>query len=68
MNETERAAVRQLFASLPALDGAELTLGGTRYRCTRSGPWVLIDRKKAGRGWEMLTECKPDAVNRRKGA
>ncbi|XTI72731.1 hypothetical protein ACQAYK_01115 [Acidithiobacillus sp. AC3] len=68
MNETERAAIRQIFASLPALDAAELTLGGTRYRCRRCGPWVLIDKKRDGRGWEMLTECRTDAVNRQQRA
>lgn len=51
-----RVAIGKLFETLPALENIELSLGGQRYRAHRSEPWVCMDVKAKGRGWECWTE------------
>lgn len=51
-----RVAIGKLFETLPALENIELSLGGQRYRAHRSEPWVCMDKKSSGRGWDDWTE------------
>ncbi|MCR2831234.1 hypothetical protein NR402_13230 [Acidithiobacillus ferrooxidans] len=51
-----RKTIGQLFEQLPELESIELTHGGKRYRARLSMPWVCIDVKAEGRGWDDWTE------------
>ena len=51
-----RQAIGKLFESLPALENIEFTHGGKKYRARRSEPWVCMDAKAEGRGWDCWTE------------
>jgi hypothetical protein len=61
-----RQKIGQLFASLPELESIELTHGGKRYRARRSEPWVTMDAKAQGRGWDCWTEWPLPEFYRRK--
>lgn len=57
-----RQKIGQLFGSLPELTESTFTIGGTQYRCRRSEPWLLVDRKEPGRrGWQPWTELRKRA-------
>ncbi|BDB13825.1 hypothetical protein [Acidithiobacillus ferrooxidans] len=51
-----RRKIGQLFEQLPELETIELTYGGKRYRARLSMPWVCMDVKAEGRGWDDWTE------------
>ena len=51
-----RQKIGQLFEQMPELETIELTHGGQRYRARRSEPWVMMDAKADGRGWNFWTE------------
>ncbi|MBN6739966.1 hypothetical protein JKG47_05340 [Acidithiobacillus sp. MC6.1] len=51
-----RLTIGRMFEQLPDLERAEFTIGGKRYRAHRSLPWVCIDAKNEGRGWDYWTE------------
>ena len=51
-----RKTIGQLFEQLPELESIELTHGGKRYRARLSMPWVCMDVKTKGRGWDCWTE------------
>ena len=51
-----RQKIGQLFEQLPELESIELTHGGKRYRARLSMPWVCMDTKAEGRGWDDWTE------------
>jgi hypothetical protein len=61
-----RQKIGQLFESLPELTEATLTIGGKRYRARLSMPWVCMDVKAEGRGWDDWTEWPlPEFYRRR---
>ena len=61
-----RRTIGQLFESLPELESIELTHGGKRYRARLSMPWVTMDAKAEGRGWNCWTEYPLPEYFRRK--
>ncbi|MFA5730858.1 hypothetical protein [Acidithiobacillus sp.] len=61
-----RKTIGQLFESLPELTEAALTIGGKRYRARLSMPWVCVDTKAEGRGWDCWTEWPLPEFYRRK--
>lgn len=61
-----RQKIGQLFESLPELENIEFTHGGQRYRARRSMPWVCMDVKAEGRGWDDWTEWPLPEFYRRK--
>ncbi len=61
-----RKTIGQLFEQLPELESIELTHGGKRYRARLSMPWVCMDTKAEGRGWDDWTEWPlPEFYRRR---
>jgi len=61
-----RKTIGQLFEQLPELESIELTHGGKRYRARLSMPWVCMDVKAEGRGWDCWTEWPLPEYYRRK--
>ncbi len=61
-----RQKIGQLFEQMPELETIELTHGGQRYRARRSEPWVMMDAKADGRGWNFWTEYPLPEYFRRK--
>lgn len=61
-----RKTIGQLFEQLPELESIELTHGGKRYRARLSMPWVCMDTKAEGRGWDDWTEWPLPEFYRRK--
>jgi hypothetical protein len=51
-----RKTIGQLFEELPELEEATFTVGGKRYRARLAMPWVCMDVKAEGRGWDYWTE------------
>jgi len=51
-----RKTIGRLFEELPELEEATFTVGGKRYRACRREPWVCMDAKATGRGWDYWTE------------
>lgn len=61
-----RKTIGQLFEQLPELESIELTHGGKRYRARLSMPWVCMDTKAEGRGWDDWAEWPlPEFYRRR---
>lgn len=65
-NQELRQKIGQLFEQLPELTEASFTIGGKRYRARRSMPWVCMDVKAEGRGWDIWTEWPLPEYYRRK--
>ncbi|MDA8151823.1 MAG: hypothetical protein M0003_03780 [Acidithiobacillus sp.] len=65
-NQELRQKIGQLFEQLPELETIELTYGGKRYRARLSMPWVCMDVKAEGRGWDDWTEWPLPEYHRRK--
>ena len=61
-----RQKIGQLFEQLPELTEATLTIGGERYRARLSMPWVCMDVKTDGWGWDCWTEWPLPEYYRRK--
>lgn len=61
-----RQKIGQLFEQLPELTEVTLTIGGKRYRGRLSMPWVCMDAKAEGRGWDCWTEWPLPEFYRRK--
>ena len=61
-----RQTIGRLFETLPELESIELTHGGKRYRARLSMPWVTMDAKAEGRGWNCWTEYPLPEYFRRK--
>ena len=61
-----RREIGQLFENLPGLETIEITHGGKRYRARLSMPWVMMDVKAEGRGWNCWTEYPLPEYFRRK--
>jgi len=51
-----RKTIGKLFEELPELEEATFTVGGKRFRAHRAMPWVCMDAKAEGRGWNYWTE------------
>ena len=64
-----RQKIGLLFEHLPELTESTFTIGGQRYRARRTGPWVCMDVKAEGRGWDCWTEwALPEWRNRQRVA
>ena len=61
-----RQKIGQLFEQLPELTEASFTIGGKQYRARLSMPWVCMDTKAEGRGWDSWTEWPLPEYYRRK--
>jgi hypothetical protein len=61
-----RQTIGRLFEQLPELENIEFTIGGQRYRARLCVPWVCMDVKADGRGWDCWTEWPLPEFYRRK--